>query len=127
MRDRGLRFSWHDPESTHVEGILSRGDRRVGKAILEAWRRGARFDAWSDHLSWPAWVGAMEAAGLDVGFYTAREKDVHEHLPWDHVDVGVPRWHLVAQWHRAQGKEPEPTRRERFVVFQQDELAAVRG
>ena len=127
MRARGaIRFSWHDPESTHVEGILSRGDRRVGKAILEAWRRGARFDAWSDHLSWDAWVAGMRAAGLDIDFYTSREKDVHERLPWDHVDVGVPRWHLVAQWRRAQGLEPEPRQRERFVVFQQAELAAVR-
>jgi hypothetical protein len=99
----------------------------VGKAILEAWRRGARFDAWSDHLSWPAWVAGMHAAGLDIAFYTSREKDVHERLPWDHVDVGVPRWHLVAQWRRALGQEPEPRRRERFVVFQQEELAAVRG
>jgi hypothetical protein len=101
MRDRGLRFSWHDPESTHVEGILSRGDRRVGRAILEAWRRGARFDAWTEHLRWDAWVAAMDAAGLDIDFYTSREKDVHELLPWDHIDVGVPRWHLAGQWRAA--------------------------
>ncbi|HEU5316477.1 MAG TPA: TIGR03960 family B12-binding radical SAM protein [Chloroflexota bacterium] len=101
MRDRGLRFSWHDPESTHVEGLLSRGDRRVGGAILEAWRRGARFDAWSEHLRWDAWTAGVEAAGVDLGFYTWREKDVHEILPWDHIDVGVPRWHLTAQWRAA--------------------------
>ena len=101
MRDRGLRFSWHDPESTHVEGILSRGDRRVGRAILEAWKRGARFDAWSEYLRWDAWVAAMEAAGLDIDFYTSRQKDVHERLPWDHIDVGVARWHLTAQWRAA--------------------------
>lgn len=101
MRDRGLRFSWHDPESTHVEGILSRGDRRVGRAILEAWKRGARFDAWSEHLSWGAWEEGMAAAGLDIGFYTSREKDLAEVLPWDHIDVGVARWHLAGQWRAA--------------------------
>jgi radical SAM superfamily enzyme YgiQ (UPF0313 family) len=101
MRDRGLRFSWHDPESTHVEAVLSRGDRRVGAAIYEAWRRGARFDAWSEHLRWDAWTAAMEAAGLDIAFYTSREKDVREVLPWDHIDVGVPRWHLTGQWRAA--------------------------
>jgi radical SAM family uncharacterized protein len=126
MRDRGLRFSWHDPESTYVESILSRGDRRVGRAMLEAWRRGARFDAWSDHLSWDAWVAGMNVAGLDLAFYTSRERDVRERLPWDHVDVGVPRWHLVAQWRRALGHEPEPRLRERFVVFAPEELTAVR-
>ena len=101
MRDRGLRFSWHDPESTHVEGLLSRGDRRVGAVILGAWRRGARFDAWSEHLRWDAWTAAADAAGVDIGFYTSREKDVREVLPWDHVDVGVPRWHLTGQWRAA--------------------------
>jgi radical SAM family uncharacterized protein len=126
MRDRSLRFSWHDPESTHVEGILSRGDRRVGKAILEAWKRGARFDAWSEHLSWSAWTAGMRAAGLDIDFYTSREKDVHEILPWDHIDVGVPRWHQVAQWKRALGVEPEPRRREKFVLLHQAEEVTVR-
>jgi radical SAM family uncharacterized protein len=124
MRDRALRFSWHDAESTHVECLLSRGDRRVGTAILEAWRRGARFDAWSDHLCWAAWAAGLERAGLDLGFYTWRERDVHERLPWDHIDVGVPRWHLIAQWRRAQGLEPE--RRERYVLLRQEELAGVR-
>jgi radical SAM family uncharacterized protein len=127
MRDRGLRFSWHDPESTHVEGLLSRGDRRVGKVILEAWKRGARFDAWNEHLSWDAWTAALEAMGLSMDFYTSREKDVHEILPWDHVDVGVARWHLVGQWHRALGKEPEPRKREKFVLLHESEEATVRG
>ncbi len=127
MRDRGLRFSWHDPESSHVEAVLSRGDRRVGRAILEAWRRGARFDAWSEHLSWPAWEAGMRFAGLDFSFYTSRERDVREVLPWDHIDVGVARWHLVAQWRRAQGLDQEPRQREKFVLLHQEDPATVRG
>ena len=95
MRDRGLRFSWHDPESTHVEGLLSRGDRRVGRVILEAWKRGARFDAWSEHLRWDVWVAAAEA-GASTSPFTRPGRDLHEILPWDHVDVGVARWHLAA-------------------------------
>jgi hypothetical protein len=126
MRDRALRFSWHDPESTLVEGLLARGDRRVGKALLESWRRGARFDAWSDQLSWEAWQAGVRAADLDLGYYTSRERDVHEVLPWDHVDTGVPRWHLVAQWLRALGREPEPRRHERFVLLHGEDLASVR-
>jgi radical SAM family uncharacterized protein len=126
LGDRGLRVSWHDPESSQVEAILSRGDRRVGRAILEAWRRGARFDAWTDHLSWPAWEAGMRHAGLDIAFYTSRARDLHEVLPWDHVDVGVARWHLAAQWRRAQGLEPEPGRREKFVLLHESELASVR-
>ncbi|MGH2369616.1 MAG: B12-binding domain-containing radical SAM protein, partial [Chloroflexota bacterium] len=127
MRDRGLRLSWHDAESSHVEAILSRGDRRVGRAILEAWRRGARFDAWSEHLSWPAWEAGMRLAGLDLAFFTSRQRDIREVLPWDHVDVGVPRWHLVAQWRRALGLDSEPRQREKFVLLHNEDLAAVRA
>jgi len=127
MRDRGLRFSWHDPESTHVEGLLARGDRRTGRAILEAWKRGARFDAWSEHLNWDAWQEGMRVAGLDIAFYTSRERDIHEIQPWDHIDVGVARWHLVAQWRRAIGLEREPARREKFVLLHESEALTVPG
>jgi radical SAM family uncharacterized protein len=125
-RERGLRLSWNDPESSQVEAVLSRGDRRVGKAILEAWRRGARFDAWSDHLRWPAWEAGMRLAGLDFPFYTSRARAVQETLPWDHIDVGVARWHLAAQWQRARGLQPEPRRQERYVLLHERELETVR-
>jgi radical SAM superfamily enzyme YgiQ (UPF0313 family) len=126
-RERGLRLSWHEPESSLVECVLSRGDRRVGEAILEAWRHGARFDAWSDHFSWSAWETGMRLAGIDGAFYTTRERDLSEVLPWDHVDVGVARWHLAAQWRRARGLEPEPRRREKFVLLHDQELETVRA
>jgi radical SAM superfamily enzyme YgiQ (UPF0313 family) len=125
-RERGLRLSWNDPESSQVEAVLSRGDRRVGKAILEAWRRGARFDAWSDHLRWPAWEAGMRLAGLEFPFYTSRARAVQETLPWDHIDVGVARWHLAAQWQRARGLQPEPRRQERYVLLHERELETVR-
>jgi radical SAM family uncharacterized protein len=121
-RERGLRLSWNDPESSQVEAVLSRGDRRVGRALLEAWRRGARFDAWSDHLNWPAWEAGMRRAGLDFPFYTSRARTLQETLPWDHIDVGVARWHLAAQWQRALGLRPEPRRRERYVLLHEREL-----
>jgi radical SAM family uncharacterized protein len=126
-RERGLRLSWHEPESSLVECVLSRGDRRVGEAILQAWRHGARFDAWSDHFSWSAWETGMRLAGIDGAFYTSRERDLSEVLPWDHVDVGVARWHLAAQWRRARGLEPEPRRREKFVLLHDQELETVRA
>ena len=75
-RERGLRLSWNDPESSQVEAVLSRGDRRVGRAILEAWRRGARFDAWSDHLSL-AGLGGRDApgrAGLPLLYLTGARR-----------------------------------------------------
>lgn len=121
MRDRGLRMSWHDPESSIVEGLLSRGDRRVGTAIYGAWRRGARFDAWNRHLRFEAWQAGMEGVGLDIETYGTVERSVRAPLPWDHIDVGVPRWHLAAQWNRARGLEPEPRQRDRFVLLHGEE------
>ncbi len=117
MRDRGVRMSWHDPESTIVEGVLSRGDRRVGTAIYGAWRRGARFDAWNQHLRYDAWEAGMSDAGLDLETYGTVERAITSPLPWDHIDVGVPRWHLAAQWNRARGFEAEPRQREAFVLL----------
>lgn len=121
MRDRGLRMSWHDPESTIVEGVLSRGDRRVGTAIYGAWRRGARFDAWNRHLRFEAWQAGMADAGLDIESYGAAERDIGAPLPWDHVDVGVPRWHLAAQWNRARSLDLEPRQRDPFVLLHGEE------
>ncbi len=124
-RDRGMRVSWHDPESTIVEGVMSRGDRRVGTAIYGAWKRGARFDAWNQHLRFEAWQAGMGDAGLDIETYGTDERDIHARLPWDHVDVGVARWHLVAQWNRARGIEAEPRQRQSFVLLHgEDETTA---
>jgi radical SAM superfamily enzyme YgiQ (UPF0313 family) len=116
MPDRGARMSWHDPESTVVEGFLSRGDRRVGVAIYGAWRRGARFDAWNQHLRFDAWQAGMADAGLNPETYGTTERAVGSPLPWDHIDVGVPRWHLAAQWNRARGLETESPQRDSFVL-----------
>jgi len=121
MRDRGVRVSWHDPESTIVEGVLSRGDRRVGTAIYRAWHRGARFDAWNSHLRFDAWQAGMSNAGLNVETYGTAERAVGAPLPCVHVDVGVPRCHLVAQWHRARGHEPEARTRDRFLLLHGEE------
>jgi radical SAM superfamily enzyme YgiQ (UPF0313 family) len=121
MRDRGLRMSWHDPESTIVEGVLSRGDRRVGGAIYGAWRRGARFDAWNRHLRFDAWQQGMTDVGLDLDTFGTVERAVGAPLPWDHIEVGVAKWHLAAQWNRARGLEPEPRQRDRFILLHGEE------
>jgi radical SAM superfamily enzyme YgiQ (UPF0313 family) len=85
----GLKLNWNDWKETQLEALLSRGDRRLGNAILGAWQRGSRFDAWQEHFKWDAWTAALEAEGLDVGFYTARERDLDERFPWDHIDAAV--------------------------------------
>jgi len=101
-RNVGMRY--HDGEPSLVEGLLSRGDRRVGAVIERVWRDGGRFDGWSEHFSFARWMSAAEAAGVDVGWYTTRERDGEEVLPWDHLDSGLDKQWLWDDWQDALGE-----------------------
>ena len=84
-----------------MEGLLSRGDRRVAAVIRAAWEDGGRFDGWSEHFSYQRWMKAAEAAGIDVDWYTTREREENEVLPWDHLDAGLDRSWLWQDWQDA--------------------------
>ncbi len=105
IRGRGLKLSWNDPQTSLLEAALSRGDRRLGGVILEAWRRGARFDAWSEALNVQSWWEAFSAQGLDPGFYAHREWSLEETLPWDHISPGVSKEYLVSENQRSLNEE----------------------
>ncbi|MFM8156257.1 MAG: TIGR03960 family B12-binding radical SAM protein [Actinomycetes bacterium] len=96
----GLRY--HDGKPGIVEGLLSRGDRRVGRVILQAWRDGARFDGWSEHFSFDRWMNAAEVAladePVDVDWFTTRERQQSEVLPWGHLDSGLDADWLWEDW-----------------------------
>lgn len=96
----GVRY--HDGKPGIVEGLLSRGDRRVGKIIEQVWKNGARFDGWSEHFSYDAWMQAAAEAladePVDVNWYTIRERDLAEVLPWDHLDSGLDKEWLWDDW-----------------------------
>ncbi len=87
--DRSVKVRWHDPEATLVEGLASRGDRRLGAVIEEVWRRGGTFQEWSEHLDYPLWLEAMERCGLSVEDYAYRHRRSDEALPWDHLSAGL--------------------------------------
>jgi radical SAM family uncharacterized protein len=99
-RNIGMRY--HDGEPSLVEGLLSRGDRRVGAVIERVWAEGGRFDGWSEHFSYARWMSAaehvFEGQDLSVGFFTTRERDVAEVLPWDHLDSGLDKQWLWDDW-----------------------------
>ncbi|MDQ1688274.1 MAG: hypothetical protein QOK42_1249 [Frankiaceae bacterium] len=92
----GLRY--HDGKPGIVEGLLSRGDRRVGAVIRKVWEGGGRFDGWSEHFSFERWMDAASDVGVDVDWYTTRERDQHEVLPWDHLDSGLDKEWLWEDW-----------------------------
>ncbi|MGH8835109.1 MAG: TIGR03960 family B12-binding radical SAM protein [Actinomycetes bacterium] len=99
----GIRY--HDGKPGIIEGLLSRGDRRVGAVIEQVWRDGGRFDGWSEHFSYDRWLAAAERAlagtPVDVDWYTIRQREYAEVLPWDHLDAGLDRDWLWEDWRDA--------------------------
>jgi radical SAM family uncharacterized protein len=99
---KAIGFRYHDGKPGIIEGLLSRGDRRVGRVIEQVWRDGGRFDGWSEHFSYDRWVEAAEKAladePVDLAWYTTREREYAEVLPWDHLDSGLDRDWLWEDW-----------------------------
>jgi hypothetical protein len=105
LRQKNIQTKWNSAAQTWLEGVFSRGDRRLAPVLLEAHRRGCRLDAWSEHMRLEPWREAFQAAGVDPDFYL-RERPLEELLPWDHVDCGVSRAFLLGELSRAdQGLE----------------------
>ncbi|CAN5201150.1 TIGR03960 family B12-binding radical SAM protein [soil metagenome] len=102
---RAIGFRYHDGKPGIVEGLLSRGDRRVGAVIERVWRDGGRFDGWSEHFSFERWMTAAEQTldptGVDVNWFTTRERGYDEVLPWDHLDSGLDKDWLWGDWEDA--------------------------
>jgi radical SAM family uncharacterized protein len=102
---RAIGFRYHDGKPSVIEGLLSRGDRRVGAVIEAVWREGGRFDGWSEHFSYERWADCAErclvGSGVDLDWYTTRERDYAEVLPWDHLDAGLDREWLWEDWQDA--------------------------
>ncbi len=99
---KAIGFRYHDGQPSIVEGLLSRGDRRVAKVIRAVWEDGGRFDGWSENFSFERWErcakSALAADGVDLAWYTTRERGYGEILPWDHLDAGLERDWLWQDW-----------------------------
>ncbi|MBA8795995.1 radical SAM family uncharacterized protein [Friedmanniella endophytica] len=102
---KAIGFRYHDGKPSTVEGLLSRGDRRVGRVIEAVWADGGRFDGWSEHFSYERWercaTEALAGTGVDLAWYTTREREYAEVLPWDHLDAGLDRDWLWEDWQDA--------------------------
>jgi radical SAM family uncharacterized protein len=98
MRGAGLQLRWNRPEETLLEGLLSRGDRRLGPVIVRAWELGSRFDAWQEQHRPEAWAQALTEYGIDPHFYTHRTRPLDEIFPWDHIDTGVRKKYLAQDY-----------------------------
>ena len=96
-----IRASWHFPDTSILEAVLARGDRRLGAVIYGAWKRGCVFDAWSEHFRYDLWLEAFAEAGLTVEFYANRERSYDEVFPWDHLDYYVDKAFLIKENEKA--------------------------
>ena len=105
---RNVVYNWHDAETSLIEAVLSRGDRKIGDVIEAVWRKGGRLEAWSDFFSWENWMQAFAECGIDPAFYAHRERSVDETLPWDVIDVGVRKQHLVHEREMAYAAQLSP-------------------
>jgi radical SAM family uncharacterized protein len=101
LRRKGSRLSWHDPKVSLLEAALSRGDRRTGKVIYDAWKSGSTFDAWDERFNYQNWLDAFKKSGLEPEFYAQRERSLEENLPWAHIDPGVTTKFLKKEYQRA--------------------------
>ncbi len=104
-RAKGIIYNWNEPAESLLEASLGRGDRRVGQAILRAWQKGCKFDAWHEHFRPDLWRQAFQEAGLDQAWYANRPRLADEVFPWDHIDTGVQKRWLLMDWYAAQRGE----------------------
>ena len=102
---RGVQMKWHDPRATLVEGIASRGDRRLGAVIEDVWRAGGTFQEWSEQFDLGRWSAAMERHGLSIEWYVNRERPRDEVLPWAHISAGLHADFLWQDWQDALAEE----------------------
>jgi len=101
FRVSGLSVKWQNPETSMLEGLWARGDRRLSALLVAAYERGCRFDGWSDSFDFSKWSSAMEDAGIDPDFYLLRSRSIDEPLPWDHIDIRVSKAYLKKEYERA--------------------------
>lgn len=103
-----IKVSYHETPTSLLEGVLARGDRRLGAVILDAWKMGCKFDSWDDRFNFDAWMKAFEMNGIDPFFYTKRKRPFEELLPWDHLDYGVSRKFLENENKKAHENKTTP-------------------
>ena len=113
LNHKSLKYNWHEADVTVLEGVFARGDRRVSKVLLEAYRLGCLYDSWGEHFRYDLWMQAFKNTDVDVAFYNLRKRDLDEILPWDFIDIGVTKEFLKREWENALNEQVTPNCREK--------------
>ena len=108
LNQKRIRYNWHEADVSVMEGVFARGDRRVGKVILDAYKKGCVYDAWGEYFHMDVWEECFRENGVSIDFYTTRERQDDEIFPWDFLDCGVTKEFLLREWHNAQAENVTP-------------------
>lgn len=108
LNQKSIKYNWHEADASVLEGIMARGDRRLNQVILKAYEKGCMYDAWSEYYKNDIWMQTFEECGIDIGFYTTRERYEEEIFPWDFIDCGVTKQFLLKEWHKAKEEQTTP-------------------
>lgn len=125
--DRKIKYNYHDAGVSRIEAVFARGDRRLGKALLEAHRRGMRLDAWEEYFSYEKWLDVFRAVGIDESFYANRTFGEDEVLPWDVIDIGVTKEFLLRERHNAYEGKTTPACSEKCSACGANKLGGERS
>jgi radical SAM family uncharacterized protein len=98
IRDKKVNFNYSDANVSYLEGIFARGDRRLSKLLVKAWEKGCKYDGWSDQFKFDLWLEALDETNIDGDFYSRRERDLEEVLPWDFINPGVTKEYLIKEF-----------------------------
>lgn len=101
LNQKSIKYNWHEADASVIEGLLARGDRRLGKVILSVYNQGGFYEAWSEYYDHSRWEKALDENQLTLHFYTHRERPVDEILPWDFIDCGVTKEFFIREWEKA--------------------------
>ncbi|MCM1161230.1 MAG: TIGR03960 family B12-binding radical SAM protein [Roseburia sp.] len=113
LNQKSIKYNWHEADVSVLEGVFARGDRKVGQVILRAYEKGCIFDAWSEFYKNDVWMSCFEDCGVDIDFYTTRERPLDEIFPWDFIDCGVTKEFLKKEWENAIAEQVTPNCKER--------------
>lgn len=115
LKGERVRVKWNQPELSWLEGVFSRGDRRLIRVLIEAWRLGARFDAWREHFNMDMWTKAFAKSRVDPAFFLYRSRSIDEVLPWDHIKSGITKDFLKKEWGKTRKGKITPDCREKCL------------
>lgn len=108
LNQKSIKYNWHEADTAVLEGVLARGDRRIGQVLLNVYQKGCIYDAWSEYFDNAKWEEAFRECGLDMDFYAFRERGLDEIFPWDFIDCGVNKEFLLREWKKAQEEKISP-------------------